>query len=234
MAKQKSDIAVELQNVCKRYHSGEIYLDVLRGIDLRAKKGQILMITGPSGCGKTTLLSIIAGTLRFDSGNINVFDIDFSNLNDQQMTEFRRRHIGFIFQQFHLLMALNVAENIAIPLLLNGRKRNEALKKASEMLKKVGLRGKENMNPKRLSGGEQQRVAIARALIHDPFLVICDEPTASLDADNGARIMQLITEVVKTPDRCAIIVTHDNRIFKYADTIVQMEDGVIISNGSSF
>lgn len=227
MVEKDKEIAVELKNVAKRYRSGEIYLDVLRGIDLKAKVGEILMITGPSGCGKTTLLSIIAGTLHFDEGEVNVFGTNLSHLDDQQMTEFRRLKIGFIFQQFHLLKSLNVVENISVPLLLNGVQREEALVKAAEMLKKVGLRGKEQIRPGRLSGGEQQRVAIARALVHNPALVICDEPTASLDADNGARIMQLLSEVVRAPNRCAIIVTHDNRIFKYADSIVRMEDGVI-------
>lgn len=232
MADQPDNIAVQLKNISKRYRSGDIYIDVLRGIDLTAQKGQIFMITGPSGCGKTTLLSIIAGTLKFDVGELDVFGVKFSDLSEQEITEFRRTHVGFIFQQFHLLNALTVVENIAVPLLLNGCPREEALKKATEMLKKVGLRGKETLHPKRLSGGEQQRVAIARALVHDPFLVICDEPTASLDADNGIRIMELLTEVVKSPDRCAIIVTHDNRIFKFADQIVRMEDGVIVGSGA--
>lgn len=231
MDKQQSDIAVQLKNISKRYRSGEIYVDVLRGIDLVAKKGQIFMITGPSGCGKTTLLSIIAGTLHFDSGEVNAFGVNFSDLAEQQITEFRKTQVGFIFQQFHLLNSLNVVENIAIPLLLNGYARDEALKRAIEMLKKVGLRGKEKFYPRRLSGGEQQRVAIARALVHNPSLVICDEPTASLDADNGVRIMQLLADVVKSPDRCAIIVTHDNRIFKFADQIARMEDGVIVGYG---
>ncbi len=231
MGKQEEEIAVEVQNVAKKYRSGDIYIDVLRGVDLKAKKGEIFMITGPSGCGKTTLLSAIAGTLHFDSGEVYVFNVKLSELNDQQITAFRRNNVGFIFQQFHLLISLNVVENIAIPLLLKGYTREEALTKAAEMLKKVGLKGKEKLNPMRLSGGEQQRVAIARALIHDPLLIICDEPTASLDADNGMKIMHLLTDIARAPGRCAIIVTHDNRIFKYADTIARMEDGVIVGYG---
>lgn len=225
------NIAVELQNISKRYRSGDIYLDALRGIDLKANKGEILMITGPSGCGKTTLLSIMAGTLRFDSGEVIIFGTKLSQLDDQQITDFRKTHVGFIFQQFHLLKALNTVENIAIPLLLNGWSRDEGLKKAAEMLTKVGLNGKEEIKPLRLSGGEQQRVAIARALVHEPSLVICDEPTASLDAANGAKIMELLAQVAKASSRCVIIVTHDHRIFKYADTLVSMEDGVITGYG---
>lgn len=231
MPETKEEFAIELKNVTKRYRSGDIYIDVLRGVDLNAKKGELLMITGPSGCGKTTLLSIIAGTLHFDSGEVYVFNVKLSTLNDQEITAFRRNHVGFIFQQFHLISSLNVMENVAVPLLLQGYAREEALIKAVEMLKKVGLKGKEKLNPQRLSGGEQQRVAIARALVHDPSLIICDEPTSALDADNGIRIMQLLADVAKAPSRCAIVVTHDPRIFKYADTIAQMEDGVIVGYG---
>jgi putative ABC transport system ATP-binding protein len=227
----KEEFAVELQNVTKRYRSGDIYIDVLRGIDLKAKKGELLMITGPSGCGKTTLLSVIAGTLHFDSGEVYVFNVKLSTLTDQEITAFRRNHVGFIFQQFHLILSLNVVENVAVPLLLQGYPREEALTRAAGMLKKVGLKGKEKLNPHRLSGGEQQRVAIARALVHDPLLIICDEPTSALDADNGIRIMQLLTDVAKAPNRCAIVVTHDPRIFRYADTIAHMEDGVIVGYG---
>lgn len=231
MPETKEEFAVELQNVTKRYRSGDIYIDVLRGIDLKAKKGELLMITGPSGCGKTTLLSVIAGTLHFDSGEVYVFNVKLSTLTDQEITAFRRNHVGFIFQQFHLILSLNVVENVAVPLLLQGYPREEALTRAAGMLKKVGLKGKEKLNPHRLSGGEQQRVAIARALVHDPLLIICDEPTSALDADNGIRIMQLLTDVAKAPNRCAIVVTHDPRIFRYADTIAHMEDGVIVGYG---
>lgn len=227
MDEDKSLYAVELENVSKRYRSGEIYLDVLRGIDLKVKRGEILMITGPSGCGKTTLLSIIAGTLRFDEGEVIVFGQKLSALDDEQMTDLRRTQLGFIFQQFHLFKSLTVLENILIPLLLNGAERKTGLVRAAEILDNVGLKGKETMMPGRLSGGQQQRVAIARALVHNPPLLVCDEPTASLDGDNGALIMQIITKLTKMSNRCAIIVTHDNRIFKYADRIVYMEDGVI-------
>ncbi len=229
MSESEETYAVEVRNLSKRFPSGEIYIDVLRGIDLVAKKGEMLMITGPSGSGKTTLLSIMAGTLHFDQGTVNIFGTNLKDMSDNQMTEFRKRHIGFIFQQFHLLKALSVLQNVSVPLLLNGMKENEALDRSAVMLSRVGLRGKENLKPSRLSGGEQQRVAIARALIHDPWLVICDEPTASLDADNGTKIMQILSEVSRSPDRCAIVVTHDNRIYKYANTIAAVEDGLIIS-----
>lgn len=227
----ETQAAVKIQNLTKRFAVGNFYLDVLRGIDLEVKKGEILMITGPSGCGKTTLLSIIAGTLRFDQGDVKVFDTALKNMSDAQVTEFRKRHVGFIFQQFHLISSLNNIENISVPLLLNAVDKKDALEKATEMLHVVGLKGKEHLRSFHLSGGEQQRVAIARALIHQPPLLICDEPTAALDADNGARIMQLLRDVAKSPERSVIIVTHDNRIFKYADRIARMEDGLIIGYG---
>lgn len=227
-------IAVKIQGLTKRFLVGDFHLEVLRGIDLEVRKGEILMITGPSGCGKTTLLSIIAGTLRFDEGKLTVFNKDLKNLSDDQMTEFRKSHIGFIFQQFHLIKSLNNLENISIPLLLNGMDKHEAMQKAMDMLDIVGLKNKEDLRSYHLSGGEQQRVAIARALVHQPPLLICDEPTAALDADNGARIMQLIREVAKSPHRSVVVVTHDNRIFKYADRIARMEDGLITGYGSDY
>lgn len=223
-----SEVAVEMRNVTKRIVTGDVPFDVLRGINLTVNKGEMLLITGPSGSGKTTLLSILAGTLRFDGGDVTVFNTPLKSLDDEQMADYRKIHVGFIFQQFHLLKALNVAENICIPLLLNGVEKKQAIERAIEMVQHVGLTGKENARIFHLSTGEQQRVAIARALIHQPSLLICDEPTASLDAENGARIMQLIQDVAKSPDRTVIIVTHDNRIFKFGDRLVYMEDGLIL------
>lgn len=227
MANVKGKIAVEIRNVTKRYVSGDFFYDALRGVDLDINQGEIFMITGPSGCGKTTLLSIIAGTLDF-TGDVTVLGQHLKELNEDKLTEWRKDSIGFIFQQYHLINALTVNENISIPLLLNNVDKNTALKKAALMLEKVGLKGKGTLKPSHLSGGEQQRVAIARALIHDPPLLICDEPTAALDADNGIRIMTLLTEAARSPDRCVIIVTHDSRIFKFSDRMARMEDGLIL------
>ncbi len=188
------------------------------------------MIVGPSGSGKTTLLSCIAGVLDFDEGEIDVMGHSLHSMTQSEVTLFRKRHIGFIFQLFNLIPTLNTEENIYIPLILNGIPDAEAEKKARELLTKMGLEGRGKERPQNLSGGQQQRVAIARALVHEPTLVICDEPTASLDAETGAKIMELLVSIVKKEKRSAIIVTHDNRIFKYADVIVRMEDGVILEN----
>lgn len=222
-------LAVHVRHVSKRFGTGDQVTDALKDVNFDARTNELLMIVGPSGCGKTTLLSIIAGTLRFDRGEVDVYNYSLHDLTDVEITEFRRKNVGFIFQQYHLIKYLTCIENVSIPLLLNGVKASIAEEKAAELLQKVGLAGKEYERPNKLSGGQQQRVAIARALIHEPLLVICDEPTAALDEETGSRIMELMDEVSKAADRCVIVVTHDNRIFKYADRIAKMNDGKILS-----
>lgn len=228
MAKTHSDIHVE--NVSKTFELGGDISHALRNVYFEAQAGELVMIVGPSGSGKTTLLSAIAGTLRPDSGTIRLFDFSLQNKTSAEITAFRRSNIGFIFQQFHLIPTLTCAVNTAMPLLLNGWQHDAALKEAHKSLESVGLKSKADVLPKFLSGGQQQRVAIARALIHQPKLIICDEPTSALDADSGAKIMDLICSHVKTRGRIVILVTHDSRIFKYADRIVKMDDGKINFN----
>lgn len=228
MSEIENKQAVIVTGVSKDFKLGGNVVHALKDVNLTINNGELLMIVGPSGCGKTTLLSVIAGTLRFDEGDIKLFNHFLSEMNDITITEFRKKNIGFIFQQYHLIKTLNILENISIPLILNGCSRSLALEKAEDMLEKVGLKGRGNERPLNLSGGQQQRVAIARALIHDPRLLICDEPTSALDAESGARILELMTEIARKPDRCVIVVTHDNRIFKYADRIAEMNDGRIV------
>lgn len=187
-----------------------------------------MMLVGPSGCGKTTLLSAIAGTLRIESGSIQVFGHPLEKMSGSALTRFRAKNIGFIFQQFNLIPTLSIAENVGVPLLIQGVSSSKALKRSREILEKVGLGNRWKDRPTKLSGGQQQRVAIARALIHEPPLVICDEPTAALDAQNGEIVMDLFRQVARASDRAVIIVTHDNRIFSYADRIARMDDGEII------
>lgn len=233
MPNTEKPIAVHARHVSKSFQAGANTVHALQDVNFDARKGELLMIVGPSGSGKTTLLSVIAGTLRFDSGEVDVFDHSLHNMSEEQITEFRKKSIGFIFQQFHLIKTLNILENISIPLLLNGWKRSDALEKASIMLERVGLKGRGLERPLNLSGGQQQRVAVARALIHEPPLLICDEPTSALDAESGARILELMTDIARTPDRCVIVVTHDARIFKYADRVTKMDDGRILSVNSN-
>jgi putative ABC transport system ATP-binding protein len=225
-----SEPAVICRDVVKTYGKGEIAVRALKGVSLEARFGELLMIVGPSGCGKTTLLSVMCGTLRADSGTIELFGKSISSMPERELTAFRARNVGFIFQQFNLVPTLTAQENVSIPRLLNGAPYATAQQDAGAMLAQVGLGGREKSFPSQMSGGQQQRVAISRAMVHQPRLVICDEPTASLDAAAGQRAMDLLRESARHPDRCVIVVTHDSRIFHYADRIVEMDDGLVTAS----
>jgi putative ABC transport system ATP-binding protein len=223
-----SRIAVDVRGVEKSFGEEPDRIHVLKQVGLQAMTGEILMLVGPSGCGKTTLLSAIAGTLKIESGEINVFGHELERMSGRALTRFRSENIGFIFQQFNLIPTLSIAENVGVPLLIQGVSSGKALRRSREVLEKVGLGARWKDRPNKLSGGQQQRVAIARALVHEPPLVICDEPTASLDAQNGEIVLDLFRQVARSPERAVIIVTHDNRIFSYADRIARMDDGEIV------
>jgi putative ABC transport system ATP-binding protein len=220
-------LAVRTTGLVKNYGRGDSLVQALKGVDFDARCGELLMIVGPSGCGKTTLLSVICGTLRYDSGTASIFGNDLAGMSTAKLTAFRGRNVGFIFQQFNLIPSWTALENVSVPLLLNGVGRGKAEKAAAELLAEVGLQDKLRMRPGQLSGGQQQRVAIARAIVHEPRLLICDEPTAALDAASGRKVLELLKERACSPDRCVIIVTHDSRIFSFADRIAEMEDGQI-------
>jgi putative ABC transport system ATP-binding protein len=194
-------------------------------VDLTVPAGQLTLLVGPSGCGKTTLISIIAALLEPTAGDVEVFGTSLPQLTPAAKVEFRRRQVGFVFQQFNLLPVLTAAENVAVPLLIAGTPRAGALTRAREWLSTVGMSDRADALPAQLSGGQQQRVAIARALIHEPRLLTCDEPTAALDARLGTSIMELITRVAVRPDRAVIVVSHDSRIFHFARRLVRMNDG---------
>ncbi len=217
--------AVRMRAVDKFFGEGDARTHVLKSTDFEARLGELVMLVGPSGCGKTTLLSVLAGTLDADGGEVSVFDTRIDQITPSQLTRFRAVNIGFIFQQFNLIPTLTAAENVSVPLLIQGKPNGEALKRAKAVLETVGLGHKANDRPSKLSGGQQQRVAIARALVHEPRLLICDEPTSALDRENGALVMQLLRDVARAPNRTVIIVTHDSRIYSYADRMAEMEDG---------
>ncbi len=219
---------VQVANVEKSFNTGVNAIHVLKNVNLAAYPGEILMLVGPSGCGKTTLLSAIAGTLKVESGSIHVFGQPLHSMSGSALTRFRAKNIGFIFQQFNLIPTLSIAENVSVPLLIQGSSNRHAIQAAREALASVGLADRWRERPTKLSGGQQQRVAIARALVHQPPLVICDEPTAALDSKNGEIVLDLFLNVANTPGRAIIIVTHDNRIFPYADRIARMDDGEIL------
>jgi putative ABC transport system ATP-binding protein len=219
--------AVRCRNVTKSYGSGVTQVHALRGIDLDVRAGELLMLVGPSGCGKTTLISVIAGILDPDGGECSVFGRNLPDLERRERVLFRGRQVGFVFQAFNLIPALTAAENVSVPLLINGVKEREARVRAAAGLREVGLEGRENALPSQLSGGQQQRVAIARALVHDPRLVVCDEPTSALDHGTGIKVMEMLRRVAVSSDRALVIVTHDARIFEFADRIAHMDDGRI-------
>jgi putative ABC transport system ATP-binding protein len=219
-------IAVRCTGVTKTYGTGNASVVALRGIELEVQAGELLMLVGPSGCGKTTLISVIAGILDQDEGTCQVFEHDWKQMSSHEKTRYRGHHIGFVFQSFNLLPALTAAENVAVPLLINGGGRREALQRAEEALSRVGLGERTRAAPAQLSGGQQQRVAIARALVHDPKLIVCDEPTSALDHETGRQIMALLRDAAGS-ERALVVVTHDARIFEFADRIAKMDDGRI-------
>lgn len=221
-------LAVRCRGVTKSYGAGDASVMALRGIDLDVRRGELLMVVGPSGCGKTTLISVIAGILDQDSGQCEVLGQNLARMDKGERARFRGVSIGFVFQLFNLLPALNAVENVSVPLLINGMARMNAEARAEEVLAAVNLGSRLDALPGKLSGGQQQRVAIARALVHEPRLIVCDEPTSNLDHVTGHSTMELLRDVAKNPDRALIVVTHDPRIFEFADRIARMDDGKII------
>ncbi|MBA4749851.1 MAG: ABC transporter ATP-binding protein [Alphaproteobacteria bacterium] len=221
-------VIVECHGIAKSFNSEGTVTAALRGVDLQIYQGEFFMLVGPSGCGKTTFISIIAGILTPDKGTCRVHQNTYAELSNKAILAFRSKEIGFIFQSFNLIPSLSVAANVAIPLIIQGMSMDQALEKARTILGDVGLQDKADMLPNRLSGGQQQRVAIARALIHDPSLVICDEPTSALDHESGQKILTLMKEMSRRARTTFVIVTHDPRIFSYADRIAHMDDGRII------
>lgn len=219
--------AVRCRQIIKEFGSGETRTIALRGVDLDVLPGQMTLLVGQSGCGKTTLISIIAGLLNATSGSLSVLGEDVMQMTGTELVEFRRKNIGFVFQQYNLLPTLTAVENAAVPLIIAGQTRRKALAAAGELLETVGLGKRLHLLPNQLSGGQQQRVAIARALVHEPRLLVCDEPTAALDAQSGQTVMGLLRSVALQPDRAVIVVTHDNRVFNFGDRIIHMDDGIV-------
>ena len=217
--------AVRLRGVAKEFGGGEAKVTALRAIDLELPYGELALLVGPSGCGKTTLLSVVAGLLEPTAGVVEVLGRDLVRMRGGAKVRFRGDNIGFVFQQYNLLTALTAVENVCVPLLISGWRRGRAAEKARALLAALGLEGRLGAYPNELSGGQQQRVAIARALVHDPRLLVCDEPTAALDAAGGRAVMNLIKTVAVKPDRAVIVVSHDNRVYDLGDRIVHLSDG---------
>jgi putative ABC transport system ATP-binding protein len=219
------EAAVVATDLVKWFGEGETRTRAIDGAGLTAHYGEMLYLVGPSGSGKTTFLSMISGILRPDSGTVKVGGTDIWALPPDALAEFRLRKLGFVFQDYHLFPRLTTLENVAIPLVLQQRGWDEALAEAARYLEIVGLSGRAQLPPVKLSGGEQQRVAIARAISSQPEILVLDEPTASLDGDTGRMILQFIRSEVLNERRCILIVTHDSRIYEFADRVMRMEDG---------
>jgi putative ABC transport system ATP-binding protein len=226
-------IAIKAKGLVKWFGEGDARTSALKDVDLEAYFGEIVYIVGPSGSGKTTLLSVLSGILKPNAGSVFVEGIDIWSLNADQLADFRLNKIGFVFQDFHLFPRLNTAENIAIPLILKRKDWNESIREATSYLDIVGLKGRAELPPVKLSGGEQQRVAIARAIVSKPDILIMDEPTASLDGDTGNAILSFVHQNILTANRCIVVVTHDSRIYEFASRILHMEDGRLTGSEKS-
>jgi len=219
------------RGIVKAFGQGGARVNVLHDIDIDIFAGQMTFLIGESGSGKTTLISILSAILTADEGNVRALDQDISRSPVARLARFRRESVGFVFQQFNLLPVLTAVENASVPLLAAGMARRSAESRALVLLHRLGIRDQADKRPNQLSGGQQQRVAIARALVHEPRIIVCDEPTASLDAKSGQAVMELLRAIAVQPDRAVIVVTHDARTYRYADRIIRLEDGRITSDG---
>lgn len=220
--------AVAAWDVTKSFGTGVSRTPILRGVGLTVARGETVFLVGPSGSGKTTLLSIIGCLLSPDSGTVQILGHDVSTLSTDALTTFRRQNLGFIFQSFNLFPTLSALDNVRLAMTIRGVSLRQAHQRASELLEQVGLGRRARLRPSQLSTGECQRVAIARSLVNDPTVIFADEPTASLDAENGQIVLGLLTTMVQLRNASLIVVTHDDRIFPYADRIVRLNDGRIV------
>ena len=227
-------ILVEAREVVRVYGEGGVERPVLRNVDLQIEEGECIALLGRSGSGKSTLLNLLAGIDTPDEGEILIREQCINRLPDRERTLFRRRHIGFVYQLFNLISTLTVEENIGLPLELNGMGETQISEKVAQLLGEIGLADRSGAFPDRLSGGEQQRVAVARALIHEPALILADEPTGNLDAETGRMVLDLLTDLSRRYGRTLIIVTHSLAVARAADRVVTLKDGVLILSQGDF
>ncbi len=218
---------VETENLTRIFGSGEAQVNALDGVSLHVDTGEFVAVMGPSGCGKSTLLHMIGGLDRPTDGVVKIEGKDLSSMDDDDLTDLRREHIGFIFQFFNLIPTLDALDNTALPLVLGGTKPADAQSKAAEWLEKLEVDDRSTHRPDELSGGQRQRVAIARSLVTDPTLILADEPTGNLDSKAAEEFATLLREIVDRWERSILLVTHDPRISSFADRIIHMEDGKI-------
>jgi putative ABC transport system ATP-binding protein len=225
-----SDPVVKAVDVVKVLGSGVGQVRALRGVSLSLTGGELALLMGPSGSGKTTLLSVLGCMLTPTQGSVTVVGQTTAGLSSEQLAELRRKHIGFVFQSYHLFPTLNARDNVRLALDLRGDHSADAVKKATDALAVVGLEHKAMALPREMSGGEQQRVAIARAIVANPSAILADEPTGALDGENGQAVMQVLAQIAKDHSRAVLVVTHDPRTVPFADRIVQIEDGRMVGD----
>ena len=226
-----ADPVVRATGIHKTYDTGQVQVNALRGVDLSVQRGEMVAIMGPSGCGKTTMLNCLSGLDDVDSGQVLIDGVVLHELPDDERTDYRARHMGFVFQLYNLLPVLTSVENVEMPLLLSGVKAAEARRRSLDMLDRVGLAERANHIPGELSGGQRQRVTIARALINEPNIIWADEPTGDLDSETADDIMGLITQLNQSNQQSFILVTHSPEVGRMAHRIVRMRDGVIVDDG---
>jgi putative ABC transport system ATP-binding protein len=218
---------LETNGLCKQYQMGEVAVNALRGVDFAVRQGEFVAIMGPSGSGKSTLLHLLGGLDTPSDGEVMLVGRRLAHLRDDEVTVLRRRQVGFVFQFFNLLPTLTAAENVALPLLMDGKRLTDQKAHVDELLGLVGLADRKDHKPDQLSGGEQQRVAIARALVTDPAIVLADEPTGNLDSTSGGEVLGLLRRACDEKGQTVVLVTHDRRAAEYADRVVRLRDGRI-------
>ena len=221
---------MQANELWKLYASGESTVQAVKGVNVTIGEGEMIAIMGPSGCGKTTLLNVLSGIDEPTAGEVTIDDKSLFAVSDNERSRMRAEYLGFIFQDFNLLPVLSAVENVELPLLLLGKPANEARNTALEALKAVGLGERSGHRPSELSGGQQQRVAIARAIVHNPSVVLCDEPTGNLDSATSASVMELLKSINKKMGTTFLLVTHDSEVAKQCNRILHMDDGEIISD----
>lgn len=230
---QPDDIIVRVEDLHKSYLLGKTAIPALRGVDFSIKQGELCAIMGPSGCGKTTLLNIIGGIDRPDKGRVQFQGLELTALSENELADLRLEKISFVFQFYNLLPLLTALENVEVPMVFRGDSKNKRITRAKELLKIVGLKGREDHLPTELSGGEQQRVSISRAMANNPALMIADEPTGDLDTNSARNVLQILYDLNKEIGKTILMVTHDRRIALMCDRILHMLDGKIIREESA-
>ena len=226
----ENNTVIAIKNLVKQFPVGGGFFTALKGINLTLKKGEFTGLVGPSGSGKTTLLNIIGGLDSASKGQVNVLDHSLDNTTHNERARLRRKYMGFIFQSYNLLPVYTVFENVELPLILNKVNPNERAKKVNQAIEWVGLTNKRDSKPNMLSGGECQRTAIARAIVNQPALIMADEPTANLDAENSHNIMRILTKLNEELDTSFVFATHDEKIMGYLKRIISLEDGNIVKD----